>query len=550
VRVNRSIEGRLVKTYQGAVDLARRIVRERVLPSVRADSSEASRLDAIRTIDLDQLMLVYSTELDITRPVQRAAREATDDHKRQQTRVAEAVLGVRPELEEPWIADEIRRFTAENVRLIKNVGRRFFVRAEAIVKDGFERGLRVEEISKRLEQRFIKDEGAEVGIAKRRARLIARDQLGSLTGNLTQKRNEDLGVKAYFWRTSQDERVRKTHRQRNGKRFVYAQAIEPQLQKLGLQVDRIDGHAGRPIQCRCTQEPDIEAMLTEIERESPSEAPAPARRTRAPRARKALTKTPRVRRQAPSPAPSPVRVTPRVLAQVPAPTIAPSPAPVAPALVVTPPTELPLVPRKLVHKSIEADAKTLKAASKIFGRTITGEDLASIVNIEGGEVSITSYRDGTIAIETNRREADNTYSSSTREIRVDDDGKPYVYNSFFKLSPTARGGGAGLEAFTQQVANARALGATKLKCTAARGADFNGYYTWARFGYDGVLSDDERARWGCGTLHELMRTERGRAQWREHGRTFSATFDLADGSTHRSRLDEYRREVAARPPKK
>ena len=41
-----------------------------------------------------------------------------------------------------------------------------------------------------------------------RARLIARDQIGKLTAQLTEKRSTAIGLDTYTWRTAMDERVR------------------------------------------------------------------------------------------------------------------------------------------------------------------------------------------------------------------------------------------------------------------------------------------------------------------------------------------------------
>jgi SPP1 gp7 family putative phage head morphogenesis protein len=57
------------------------------------------------------------------------------------------------------------------------------------------------------------------GVSESRAQLIARDQIGKLYGNVHEARQRDLGLKAYFWRTAQDERVREEHAAREGERF-------------------------------------------------------------------------------------------------------------------------------------------------------------------------------------------------------------------------------------------------------------------------------------------------------------------------------------------
>jgi SPP1 gp7 family putative phage head morphogenesis protein len=48
-------------------------------------------------------------------------------------------------------------------------------------------------------------------ISKKRAVVIARDQINKLNGNLTKARNLELGITEFKWSTSVDDRVRRSH---------------------------------------------------------------------------------------------------------------------------------------------------------------------------------------------------------------------------------------------------------------------------------------------------------------------------------------------------
>jgi SPP1 gp7 family putative phage head morphogenesis protein len=97
-----------------------------------------------------------------------------------------------------------------------------------------------------------------MGVAESRANLIARDQVGKLFGQLNEKRQTELGVTGYVWRTVHDNRVRELHEDRDGQHFDWNDPPEETPD---------DGHPGTPIQCRCYAEPD----LTEIFGEALSE---------------------------------------------------------------------------------------------------------------------------------------------------------------------------------------------------------------------------------------------------------------------------------------
>ena len=74
-------------------------------------------------------------------------------------------------------------------------------------------------------------------------RRITRDQTQKLIAQLNQQRQADVGVTHYVWRTSEDERVRPSHRRNNGREFA------------GRSPPPATGHPGNDIQCRCTADP-------------------------------------------------------------------------------------------------------------------------------------------------------------------------------------------------------------------------------------------------------------------------------------------------------
>jgi len=68
----------------------------------------------------------------------------------------------------------------------------------------------------------------------------------------------------------------------------------------------------------------------------------------------------------------------------------------------------------------------------------------------------------------------------------------------------------------------------------AASADENGYYVWARFGFDAPLRDNERAALpvtlkGATTINQIIQRD-GQAWWQQFGSFRSMNFDLADGS--------------------
>lgn len=118
------------------------------------------------------------------------------------------------------------------------------------------------------------------------------------------------------------------------------------------------------------------------------------------------------------------------------------------------------------------------------------------------------------------------------------------------LNVKTKGQGLGTKIFANQVKTAQKLG-INLFCTAAREEDKNGYYTWARLGYDFSSSvylnyflnslqksEDEEIK-SVKSLPELMSFPKGQKWWKENGYSFSGAFDTSEGSNSMILFEEY-----------
>lgn len=135
---------------------------------------------------------------------------------------------------EPLLTSKI----TENIGLIQSIPDEYFKKLNTIINEGTLRG---------KSSGGIISEIRKLGVStKKRARLIARDQTQKVNAAITQGRQTNLGVKKYRWRTSSDERVRESHKSKNGKVFSWDKPPKD------------TGHPGEDIQCRCIAEPIIE----------------------------------------------------------------------------------------------------------------------------------------------------------------------------------------------------------------------------------------------------------------------------------------------------
>lgn len=129
-------------------------------------------------------------------------------------------------------------FLAENVALVKAMSERLAEEIAGIMRREIIGGATPEAIKEEILKR--------VEVTKARAKLIAEDQVFKLHSDLTMYRAQSIGSKGYVWRTMKDERVRKTHREREGKVFAWNKP------PAGGQ------HPGQEIRCRCRAAPLFE----------------------------------------------------------------------------------------------------------------------------------------------------------------------------------------------------------------------------------------------------------------------------------------------------
>lgn len=147
------------------------------------------------------------------------------------------------------MVEHLELFVSDNVKLIKSLTGQHLIDVKGIVTRGARSGAHHLEVRKQIQQ--------QLGITKRRAALIASDQIGKLNGEINQIRQTNLGVKRYRWSTSLDERVRKTHRSLEGSIQEWAKppVVDPRTGERG--------HPGQPIRCRCSAIPIIDDVLAE-----------------------------------------------------------------------------------------------------------------------------------------------------------------------------------------------------------------------------------------------------------------------------------------------
>jgi len=134
--------------------------------------------------------------------------------------------------------DVIDTRVAANVSLIKSIPQQMFTQIEQVVANGIVGG--------QGSTAMIDQIRAVYPVTEKRARLIARDQIGKIYSDIERQRQQDAGVTEYMWQTAGDSRVRPTHRANEGKIFQWNNPPE------------MTGHPGTAINCRCVAIPVVD----------------------------------------------------------------------------------------------------------------------------------------------------------------------------------------------------------------------------------------------------------------------------------------------------
>ena len=147
-------------------------------------------------------------------------------------------VDIRPLLTEAAVQAHMTEAIRTNVNLIRTIPPRFH--------DGLRRRIEQEFIANPFDQkRLMELFQDEFGSTNYNLRRLTRDQTQKMNADLNEMRQRQLGVTEYIWRTSEDERVRPTHADNNGKTFQWTSPPP------------VTGPPGQDVQCRCLSEPII-----------------------------------------------------------------------------------------------------------------------------------------------------------------------------------------------------------------------------------------------------------------------------------------------------
>jgi SPP1 gp7 family putative phage head morphogenesis protein len=160
-------------------------------------------------------------------------------------------LLLQRELQQGATGARIATIVRENARLISSIPLEAATVLTREVTKAQQQGARPSTVAKMLRTRWPK-------LLKSRVNLIARTETAKASAALTRARSEDVGADWYVWMTSEDARVRVSHKKMNDVLFTWTDPPSPEA-LVGEESTLGKYNVGECPNCRCVSAPLLHA---------------------------------------------------------------------------------------------------------------------------------------------------------------------------------------------------------------------------------------------------------------------------------------------------
>lgn len=264
--------------FKPLTDYVKKYINENMEPLLRGDDKEI-KLDAIpgdsyrnMIYSLENWLSIYMPDISNTPEsannnvifagLGKTADEAMAFSEKEFKKIIDKGIHVNVPTSAPWWDDMKASWAEDNYTLITSNAKRYVeqinVLTEQAIVNGMSPGKLTEEIMKATES-----------LSDKHCKLLARDQMGKLNGQITQAQMQEIGLDLYVWSTSMDDRVRESHALMEGLLCRWDDASVCSYDNGKTWVERpsgaVDLHPGQDIQCRCSGLAFYPELVAEME---------------------------------------------------------------------------------------------------------------------------------------------------------------------------------------------------------------------------------------------------------------------------------------------
>lgn len=274
---------RQLKSYfKPLTDYVNKYISENLEPLLHGDSVEV-RLDTIpgnsfrkMIYNLEDWLSVYMPDIpEITDfrdyenknnvifvGLGKTADETMEFSEKEFQRIIEKGIHVNLPVSAPWWDDMKKSWAEDNYTLITSNAKNYVSKINTLTEQAIVNGLSPMKLKEEIKK-------ATESLSDKHCKLLARDQMGKLNGQITEAQMTEVGLDMYVWSTSYDDRVRDSHALMEGLLCNWEDASVCSYDNGKTWVPRpsgaIDLHPGQDIQCRCVALAFYPELVSEME---------------------------------------------------------------------------------------------------------------------------------------------------------------------------------------------------------------------------------------------------------------------------------------------
>jgi len=211
--------------------------------------------------DISELPADSNNNIILT-SIGQTANEAKEFGDKEFNKALEKGIHVNLPLSSPWWDDMKSSWAEDNYTLITSNAKNYVSKINTLTEQAIVNGLSPAKLSDEIRK-------ATTGLSDKHCKLLARDQMGKLNGQITQAQMEEIGLDLYVWSTAYDDRVRDSHAIMEGLLCRWDDASLCSYDGGKTWTNRpsgaIDLHPGQDIQCRCVALSYYPELVSEME---------------------------------------------------------------------------------------------------------------------------------------------------------------------------------------------------------------------------------------------------------------------------------------------
>lgn len=192
----------------------------------------------------------------------KTAQEIMDFGEKEFERILKQGINVDMPTSASWWDSMKNSWMEDNYTLITSNAKNYVSKINSLTEQAIVNGWTMDKLTEEIQK-------ATTGLSDKHCKLLARDQIGKLNGQINQAQMQEFGLDLYVWSTAFDDRVRDSHAVMEGLlcRWDDANVCSYDNGKTWVERpgDAVRLHPGQDFQCRCVGLAFYPELIAEME---------------------------------------------------------------------------------------------------------------------------------------------------------------------------------------------------------------------------------------------------------------------------------------------